>query len=273
MARPKKQTYEDQEDVKKIQEQISQKVKDFELEKEKEVISKTEEQQDAMALQLHELMKEIQEQKENNKKIQEEIERLKSSPSPSAAPVIYASDQEKKFGTSQRREIPEGDRLDKPSTFLMRGRGFILSVYRKDGTEVYAPYDRPIRFMHTSTDTRSGQATDTLHFSSYSTWSKKEVDFIKNCPLFGSLIFDTVSKAMAVNPAIQSALQQASNHVETMTDDMVFNVARSYGIDLHLPMPKIKEQVRTIKLQEILEQEDIIDRGVKERLSGTLLPG
>jgi hypothetical protein len=215
-----------------------------------------------------ELLEKLKEQAEQQKIILAELEELKKKAQQPTTFSYMPPQEERKFGSGTRRELPPDDRLDKPVTFLMRGRGFILSVYQKDGTEVYTPYNRPIRFSHTSSDVRrSGSSDDTMHFSSYMTWSKKEVEYVKESPYFNTLIFDSVTKAMKVNPMIQSAMQQATNHVQTMQDDEVFNHAVAYGIDMRMNVSKIREQLVAIKLQEILEQEEFYSEQIKTRLS------
>jgi len=182
--------------------------------------------------------------------------------------IVHHSDtKDDKFGSGVKREIPPEDRLSKPVTFLMRGRGLILSVYMKQGSEIYAPYNRPIRFVHTSSDIRrGGLAEDTLHFSTFSTWSAKEADFVRESPYYNTLIFESITKAMNYDPKLTSAIEQATSHVSAMTDDMVLSNAVSHGVDKSLPITDIKKILTNFKIQEVLEQEDYFEKKAQQTM-------
>lgn len=185
------------------------------------------------------------------------------------SPVVHqmVKAEERKFGSGLRRQISPDDRLEKPYTFITRGRGFIVSVYMKEGTEIYSPYERPIVFELKSSDVkRSGKAEDVIHFAMFSTWSKKEVEYIKESPYYNVTVFDSVAKAVNINPKLHSSIEAATNYVSLMSQDQVLAACQQYSLDARLGMEKVKERLTAIKLEEILSQEEYFNKKTAERI-------
>lgn len=203
------------------------------------------------------------------KQLLQEVERLKGQiaeiqTEPRA--TQYRHESEVKFGSSVSKNIPKSDKLDKPTTFITIGRGYVMSCYNKDGSEVLAPYGQPILFKWRNSDKRGqGGEEVAIHYSTYSTWSKKECEFIKESPYFGHLIFDSVSKMSKVNPNLVSAIEQATNYVANMTQDQMFAIANQYHLDVDMSIKELKDKVVAIKVQGILDQDNSVYESVLAR--------
>ena len=170
---------------------------------------------------------------------------------------------ESRFGVVRSKNIPKSDKLDKPKTFVMMGRGYVLSVYNHEGSEVLAPYGLPVQFKWKNSEKRQTlDGEQAIHYSTFSTYSKKEVEFIKNSPFFGTLIFDSVTDLEEVNPALVSSIEQASTYVANMTQEELFGLAHTYKLDINMPINKLKTKLIAIKVQEITSNDAGLYRSV-----------
>ena len=174
----------------------------------------------------------------------------------------------KKFGTALRVELPADDRLKDPKTFIYVGGVYVMSVYMKNGTEVYAPLDRPITFIPSNMIPQQVNGeTKYFYVSLYSTYSKKEVKFIENCPEYDMTIFtkmQDVQKKVDLN--LTNQIQRASMYVNSLTEGQLLNEGQAYQIDNSLPMDEIRRELKAFKLAEILQTEKTKTQEVANRL-------
>lgn len=199
--------------------------------------------------------------------LEKELEDLKSKidkivntpiPTTTTVPVI-----DTEFGVSKGKVIPLSDKLSHPATFVMMGRGYVMSCYNHEGSEVRSPYGVPILFKWRNSDKRSVGGEDVaIHYSTYSTYSKKEVEFIKNSPYFGHIIFDSVMSLDKVNVKLVAAIEQATTYVANLTQDELFAIANTYKLDIDMSIKKLKDTIIAIKVQEISEQNDSINEKI-----------
>jgi hypothetical protein len=174
----------------------------------------------------------------------------------------------KKFGTSLRKEIPPEDRYSIARTFIYAGGSYVMSGYMKAGTEVYAPYDRPIIFVSSNTIQRQiNNETKYFQVSVFSTYSKKEAAFVENCPEYGMTIFtkmQDVERKADLN--LINQIQRASMYVNGLTDAQLLNEAQTYKIATDINMDEIRTQLKSFKLAEILSKEREKTQEVASRL-------
>jgi hypothetical protein len=165
------------------------------------------------------------------------------------------------YGNARNYTIPDTDKIrDKngnvvSKTFISPSRGFVFGVYEKEGSYLYSPYKRPIHFRNAVFDKgKSGKAADIVHFSVFSTWSKKESDYIENSPFFGHIIFDSITKARNVVPAILDAIKRSTLYIAGLKEGELLAMAKSYGVQ-DMSRSEMKDYLGKIKLQEILDSE------------------
>jgi hypothetical protein len=203
------------------------------------------------------------------KQLLEEVEKLKGQIA-QVQSISHGTEQkiEKKFGEiGQGKNIPLADKLKTPVTFVMMGRGYVLSCYNMEGSEVRAPYGMPIMFKWRNSDVRkTADGEMGIHYSSYSAWSQKEVDFIKNSPYYGHLIFDTITGLSKVNPSLVAGIEQATTFVSNMTHEQLFGLAQTYKLDVNMGVNKLKTSIIAIKVQEIIDQDKAVYENVVAKL-------
>jgi hypothetical protein len=195
---------------------------------------------------------------------QEEINRLKQGAAPAQQPVYQQpiDRARQKFGTSVRKEIAPADRLEAPKTYIIVGGGFVLSVYQKNGTEVYAPHDKACIFQPTFTDKRrmaDGKDRDCI-FSGFTTYSKPECKFIEESPYWKTLIFSKTSEAMKVDYEALERLKAISDEIHRMSEVQTLSMAQSYNLDIYLPLDTIREQLKNIRIADRMQYEEAATR-------------
>lgn len=183
------------------------------------------------------------------------------------------SKDEKVFGSGSKQSIPLDDKIldsngnPKPETFVTIGRGFLISVYEKDGSQILAPYRFPCEFKWKTFDKgRDGKADNVIHFSVFETWSKKEAEFIRESPFYGSSVFESFSKARSVDPVLISKIDASIVFVNSMSDSQLFHYASNYGWSRD-SKDEIKKKISQMKLQEMIEQDKGYATAALQRLA------
>lgn len=170
-----------------------------------------------------------------------------------------------KFGGTLRKEIPTEDRLPVLKTYIYVGGMYSMNVYLKDGSEKYAPYETPIVFIPFNSEKR-GEVWYT--YSTYSTFSKKECEFIEASPEFGYSIFSKIKEAQKVNPELIQKVKEAADIVNKMSQIQLINTAQSYHIDItKLSNDEIRHELRSYKLAEILQREQATEEAKLRNLT------
>ena len=196
---------------------------------------------------------------------QELINKLLLNQSPNLSPD--------KRGYTQTKDIPKEDYQEKKEVFITRGRGTILSCYEKDGKWYYPPYGMPPVFEYYYTDmNRKGKDADILHFSIFSTHSKKEIEYIKESPFFNMSIFNEVEKAVKYSSEMYEKMQNLTSWASRLEGDKLFNQAIGMGINIK---GKGKEEIKLEIVGARLAQLQSDERKVQEtrvaRLSETAI--
>lgn len=220
--------------------------------------------------EIAELKKLIIEQNEKIERLQKVTDASIKPSVPAGSPiqgqVIIQQVEErskKKFGQSLRKELPAEDRLDKEKIYIYVGGTKIMNVYLKDGSEVYAPYDKNIVFSLYNTEQRKTENGDTrwYNYSIFSTRSKLECKFVEESPEFGFTIFNKVNDARKVDPELVNKVKEASDIVNRLNDIQLLSTAESYHIDTkNMTLDRIRYELRSFKLAEILQSEKSVSQ-------------
>lgn len=220
-----------------------------------EIMSETEVNPEIAALK-----EALKQQQEATNLLMEQFKQLQKGQSSASAPMVISpeifkqTDRAKtKFGGTLRKEIPADDRLDMLKTYIHVGGMFVMNVYIKDGSEVYAPYETEVSFKPFNSEFRNGQW---YTYSTFSTYSKKECAFIENSPMYGFSIFSKVKDAQKVDPELVQKVAEAADIVNKYSQIQLINAAQSYNINTSgLSNDQIRQQLQNFKLAEILQRE------------------
>lgn len=184
--------------------------------------------------------------------------------------------QEKGIAPSQQNvtvnlpsDVPFGERVDdndlkdfdeKPTVYIMAGRGFVFSTYNSKGKEVKAPFNEPIVFKPMALQPKpSGDAHRFLYLCSYKTHSKKEKRWIENSPQYGTVILTfndaNLNKAFSMNPDIGNKLETITNAISQLNSTQIIAKANSMGIDIAMPVDEIKRAIAMKEAQRFIDDE------------------
>lgn len=173
-------------------------------------------------------------------------------------------------------DIKPEDYLKDAVSFFVRGRGFLLSTYQKEGQFMHPPDDVPIYFEYYYTDPqRRGKFEDVMHYSSFTTHSKKQVEYIKNCPKFGLTIFEDVSKVVKHDREMYVMLENLSMKADGLTNERLFAQAAAMGLkDIsNKSKEKLKMEIVGIWLTDALNKQKKDDETRVSRLAAAQIFG
>ena len=167
-------------------------------------------------------------------------------------------------------DITPEDYVKEPATFFTRGRGFLLSTYQSEGQFKHPPDSVPIYFEYYYTDNqRRGKYDDIMHYSSFTTHSKKQADYVRSCPKFGLTIFEDVSKVVKYDREVHVMLENLSNKADGLTNERLFAAAAAMGIkDMKTKSKeKLKMEITGIWLTEAIQKQKRDDETRVSRLA------
>ena len=215
-----------------------------EMEKEKKV-----EQPKIDTTQLDAILKRLE---EKEKSLDDKIRSLTAT-----SPGVVEDRSHKKFGTALRKEIPPSDRMDAQNVYIHTGGIYVMSVYIKNDSEVYAPYERPITFGSEQTVRKqTSEGEKYFRISMYGTFSKKECEFIENCPEYGFTIFPNTAQAMKADMETTYQIQIASRQIDAMPEAQIIQMGLTYNIPQNSSLSEIRHKLKMYRLAEILQQQE-----------------
>lgn len=218
----------------------------------KQEAPKAEETVEKKEINVEELKEVLREIKEKEFSLREMMQKIEAS-----SPGRTEDKSHKKFGTALRKEIEPKDRLRVPRTYIYTGGVYVMSVYEKAGVgEVYAPYEKPVVFSNEQTISKKTM-DGPRHFrmSTYSTYSRKECQFIENSPEWQMTIFENTTQALKAPIEITYQIQKASRQIGALPDNVLLRMANDYQIDMNLEMSEIRYLLKQYKLAEILQED------------------
>ena len=190
--------------------------------------------------------------KEKEETLDEKIRSLTAT-----SPGVVEDRSHKKFGTALRKEIPPSDRMGVQKVYVYTGGVYVMSVYVKNDSEVYAPYERPITFDNEQTVRKqTSEGEKYFRISTYSTFSKKECEFIENSPEFGFAIFPNTAQAMKADMEVTYQIQIASRQIDALPEAQILQMSLSYNIPQNLTLSEIRHKLKMYRLAEVLQQQE-----------------
>ena len=214
-------------------------------------------------------MKEIIAQQ--NARIDELMRIVTSNTSKDERPIIIqqvGDTKHKSYPLSM--DIKPADYIKEGATFFTRGKGFLLSTYQKDGQFMHPPDDVPIYFEYYYTDPqRRGKHDDIMHYSSFTTHSKRQAEYVRACPKFNLTIFEDVSKVVKYDREMYVMLENISLKADQLTNERLFSSAAAMGIkDIQTKTKeKLKMEVMGIWLADAMKKQKQEDETMVARLS------
>ncbi len=141
---------------------------------------------------------------------------------------------EKKLGDSyyvSPEDIDPNDVLDPGVSFYSHKVMFVISSDKRQGMSVRTPFGDPIVFSYQSTRrVGTGREAKLHNLSVYTSFSKKEVEWLKSCRDYGSIFFDNHTKALSVDSRKADKLARIMGVLNTYSVNKIVNLATQNDI-------------------------------------------
>lgn len=154
-----------------------------------------------------------------------------------------------------RTEIDEDDYFKEGKTFFAYQGGYIIVDDLVNGRPVQAPYG-PIIFNFTFDSTKgTGRNAELYVLCSYTSKSKKEIEFIKSHSRYGQIFFERFDKDMGRGHKMARTIAKEFARIDSMDNAVVKNLAIELGCTLHADYRALKTEVATFLAAKVLEQD------------------
>jgi hypothetical protein len=187
-------------------------------------------------LQIKELVKQV---KELTGKVQGM--QMKSSSSGVSADVIAAavegvlkakSQVENYEGGIQEEQIPADDYDPKGVRFCYPSAGYVLTDDIRQGRVVNLPYNKKVIFFECAAEKhiKQGKYNEIAYVSTYTSHSKKEIEWIRKHSLYGAVIFESANEAMNQKAILASKIAKIMEVVQNYTYPDLLKRCDEYGV-------------------------------------------
>lgn len=149
-----------------------------------------------------------------------------------------------KYGLSERQQRESrretvilqpdaADILKEPNHYFVYSTDFKLWSYKLRGVEVPTPYNRPVKFVKLyryEVPRTGGKGTETLSVAIAIIWSKKESDYIENCPFFGTKIYKSLKTASMADKEFSEKKTQIKSSIDRLDDAQILRECNYAGL-------------------------------------------
>jgi hypothetical protein len=177
--------------------------------------------------------------------------------------AINKKSDEEKYGTDGRNylsqdDVDPEDRLEKGVEFFCHSGGYLIVDDMRDGRPVATPF-RNVLFFTTfkTTKTGSGRDTKTETVSRYVSFSKKEVEWLRESSFYGWKIFDDIKIATSAHAKLAELIQKNLSSAKAMLTGTLITECKALGISQSVDLVNMRLLYATAKAEEMLKiQED-----------------
>jgi hypothetical protein len=118
-------------------------------------------------------------------------------------------------------------------TFSARSAGYVVSSYVKRSVLFVAPF-KPIHFQYSGSDIRkNGKAQDIVCYCTYSTNIIKEIEFLRNHPLYGIGFSENLNQTVSADAHLLYRMTAIITRLKSLTTDVMLNMAQREKINIH----------------------------------------
>jgi len=159
-------------------------------------------------------------------------------------------------------------------TFFSHQVAYIIADDKRNGHNVRTPFGRPIRFVYQSTRTvKHGNEYKLHNISTYTSYSKKEVAWIKEHKFYGTIFFSNHTDALSTDARRASKLARIIVTLQRYDTHKIIKMAKDLGIpgaedinQLRISIAngqvdremKAEEESNKIRVKEAIIEKDIL---------------
>lgn len=128
--------------------------------------------------------------------------------------------------------VTKADVQDKTVTFSARGVIYVTSSYTLDNVLHIAPF-KPIKFVFAGSDRRmAGKEADIINYCVYSTNIIKEIEFLRNHPLFGLEFSENLNTIISADAKRLARLTSIVSRFRSLSMEVLIPMAQRAKIDV-----------------------------------------
>ena len=169
----------------------------------------------------------------------------------------------------KQEDIDPEDQLEQGVTFFCHQTGHVIVDDKRQGHPVRTPFGEPILFQYQSTKSvKTGRETKLQTLSAYTSWSKMEVNWLKEHSLFGSMFFENHQHALSMDGRRAAILAQMMITLNTYEPHKINKIAKQNGIPASIDVAGLR---LAIAIQQADKQIVAEDEANQIRLKKTLI--
>lgn len=169
--------------------------------------------------------------------------------------------------------IPVDDYDEKGVRFCVPTTGYVMSCDRRKGKIVKLPFGKKtIFFEHEGTRKRGqGKFTELSTIAAYTSYSKKEIEWIRNHSMYGVLIYESSNSAMNADMVKIQKLSRAIAVLRSLEHIDVVRMCKGYDVQISDDLNEMRfniahEQVRREMEAEGQRAKSLLESTTKESL-------
>jgi len=177
--------------------------------------------------------------------------------------AINKKSDEEKYGVDGRNYLSQDDmdpddRLETGVSFYCHSGGYLIVDDKKDGRPIATPFRNPIMFTtFKTTKTGTGRDVKTETVSRYVSYSKKEVEWLRESSFYGWKIFDDIKIATSAHAKLAELINKNLTAAKAMTIGTLVTECKALGISQSVDTQNMRLLYATAKAEEMLKvQED-----------------
>jgi len=165
-------------------------------------------------------------------------------------------------------EIDPEDHIEDGIMFFHHGAGYVIVDDKKSGRQIQTPFKNAIFFGYQSTKKiQVGKHIELHQLSSYTSYSKKEVKWLRESSYYGVMIFDNTNTAMKSNHKTAIKMANLMNRVSAMGNGKIIDACKSAKIPIVKDMEQMKMLLAAHYVDQQVEREESQNaKRVKEAL-------
>ena len=158
--------------------------------------------------------------------------------------------------------VTKEDVQDRMVTFSARGTCYVTSSYDLENVRYYAPF-KPIVFKFAGSDRRRvGKEEDIINYCVYSTNIKKEIEYLRNHPLFGWQFSENLNDMISADARKLAKMTTMVTRYRGMSMEVLLPMAQRSGLNI----AKMGREEMVMELaSKAIAQEEKVEREHYER--------
>ena len=178
------------------------------------------------------------------------------------AQAIAKAEQFQKGGSYYHdiKELDPSDYSEKGVTFTSYGNGYLIIDDVRKGHAVRTPYGRIFKFrFQASRITRVGKVDNYSSFCTFTTHSKKEIEWLRNHSRYNIEFYEDANVAINANAKKISIASRISKQVESFEADQIISRAKQYNIPIGGDLGDIKTTLTLMMAEEEMKKQNEMD--------------